>query len=113
MKLSEMTTEQAFDVMVRIEPHLAAILGDEEVVKRKRAMKDGEHTGADMLRGLFPLMLQKHGDDLIEIVAALSGKTTAQVRTQSIADTREVISDNFIQEMFDFFTLSLRMVAHA
>ena len=112
MKISQMPTEQAFECMVRMVPHVAAIASDEKIIAARRSLreKDGA-TAADFMLSVYPILLGEHADALCGIVSAMSGKTEEQVRAQPLEETFAAIREGFTKELLDFFPFAVRLVA--
>ena len=66
MRISEMTTEQAFECMARMVPYVTEIERDQEVVNVKEKLReaakqeDGDLTTGDVIEATMPLILEKH-----------------------------------------------------
>ena len=115
MKISEMSTERAFECMARMAPHVAQIIGDEKIVEQRDKLlkKNNRITNAEFMQAICPLMLKEHNDALCAIVAALSDKTADEVKAQPWSETFEEIKDGFTRELFDFFPFAVRLVLSA
>ena len=108
MKISDMPTDQGFDVMQRLTPYVNEIIGDEEVTKIAEEFREKKNALSSMNR-LFPLMLERHRDALYGMVAAVGGKTVEEVRSQPLGQTKEGFQEAMSDDVFDFFILFLRM----
>lgn len=113
MKLSQMTTDRATDVLCEITPYVANIVSDEELLAELRNAVDPKEVathaelmarGAEKVTKLIPIVLKKRKADVFGILAALNYKTPEEIRKQNIiatmAQVREVIKD---KELMDFF----------
>lgn len=114
MKISELTTERAADVLCEVSIYALNILSDKELIASLRMQlegTDGDRTKAELIAiasekiaELIPLLLKKHKDDVFGIVAAVNGLTLEQVRKQKIIATanavREMAQD---KDLIDFF----------
>ena len=114
MKISELTTERAADVLCEVSIYALNILSDKELLASLRMQidgKDGDSTKAELIAvasekiaELIPLLLKKHKDDVFGIVAAVNGLTLEQVRQQKIIKTmtalKEMAQD---KDLIDFF----------
>lgn len=108
MKISQMTTDQAADVLVRLADPIARIMGDEEAQKMlEDTIKGGVENAlvgwSAILTKLVPFCLKKHRTDLFEVIAALDGKTTDEVAKFSFLSTLRVLRDSVDKELWDFF----------
>lgn len=113
MKLSQMTTDRATDVLCEITPYVANIVGDEELLTELRNAVDPKEVatqaelmakGIEKVTKLVPIVLKKRKADVFGILAALNEKTPEEISKQNIiatmAQVREVIKD---KELMDFF----------
>lgn len=114
MKISELTTERAADVLCEVSIYALNILSDKELLASLRMQlegTDGDRTKAEMLAiasekvaELIPLLLKKHKDDVFGIVAAVNGLTLEQVRQQKIIKTMTAIKEMAQdKDLIDFF----------
>lgn len=113
MKLSQMTTDRAMDVMCEITPYIANITADEELLAElKRAVDPKEVAtkaelmakGVEKVTKLVPIVLKKRKADVFGILAALNEKTVEEIGKQNIlatmAQVREIVKD---KDLMDFF----------
>ena len=113
MKLSQMTTDRATDVLCEITPYVANIVGDEKLLAELRNAVDPKEVatkaelmakGIEKVTKLVPIVLKKRKSDVFGILAALNEKTPEEISKQNIiatmAQVREVIKD---KELMDFF----------
>lgn len=114
MKISELTTERAADVLCEVSIYALNILSDKELLASLRMQlegTDGDRTKAEMIAiasekvaELIPLLLKKHKDDVFGIVAAVNGMTLEQVRQQKIIKTMTAIKEMAQdKDLIDFF----------
>lgn len=114
MKISELTTERAADVLCEVSIYALNILSDKELLVSLRMQlegTDGDRTKAEMIAiasekvaELIPLLLKKHKDDVFGIVAAVNGLTLEQVRQQKIIKTMTAIKEMAQdKDLIDFF----------
>lgn len=114
MKISELTTERAADVLCEVSIYALNILSDKELLASLRMQlegTDGDRTKAEMIAiasekvaELIPLLLKKHKDDVFGIVAAVNGLTLEQVRQQKIVKTMTAIKEMAQdKDLIDFF----------
>lgn len=114
MKISELTTERAADVLCEVSIYALNILSDKELIASLRMQlegTDGDRTKAEMIAiasekvaELIPLLLKKHKDDVFGIVAAVNGLTLEQVRQQKIIKTMTAIKEMAQdKDLIDFF----------
>lgn len=112
MKLSELSTDRAADVLIELTPYVANITKDETLTQKlgKELNTEGMNrigilsAGVDRLADCVPFLLKDHRADLYGILAAVGEKTAAEVAAQNIMQTmkeaREVLKD---QALLDFF----------
>lgn len=114
MKISELTTERAADVLCEVSIYALNILSDKELLASLRMqleVTDGDSTKAELIAvasekiaELVPLLLKKHKDDVFGIVAAVNGLTLEQVRQQKIIKTMNAIKEMAQdKDLIDFF----------
>lgn len=112
MKLSELTTERAADVLCELTPFVTSLLGDKALLDTLREKLGGQdHSlaelyahGAQKLSALAPILLKEHRDDLFGILAVLQETTPKAIASQSLMLTLEqlccALQD---KELADFF----------
>lgn len=113
MKLSELSTDRALDVLCEMTPFVSGILTDEELLAELRDAVDlpQEATlaatlaiGGEKLSRLTPIFLKKRRADIFGLLAALEGKTLGEIAGQpfltTAAQLRDVLGD---KELLDFF----------
>lgn len=107
-----MTTEKAFDQMLKIAPHIAAILDDADaadIISEVRETKGNKPAGETM-KAIIPLFAGKHREDLYAIVAHLSDMQVEDVREQPIAKTIKSLQTMLLQESIIFFMTCMQMI---
>lgn len=115
MKLSELSTDRAADVLCEITPFLANLAGDtalQDTLRDKLKLQDGQKPsmaelytfGAQKLAIIVPIILKEHRADVFGMLAALNGTTAAQIAAQGVMDTmgqlREVMQDEQLRDFF-------------
>lgn len=113
MKLSEMTTDRAMDVLCELTPYIANIAADEELLAELRNAIDPKAVktkaelmvkGVEKVTKLVPIVLKKKKHDVFGILAVLNSKTVEEIGKQNIIATmvqvREAVKD---KELMDFF----------
>ena len=113
MKLSELSTERATDVLCIIAPLAMNILSDEELMEELKAAIDFKNvnTSAEKIAlivgkisKILPIVLKKRRIDLFGILAALNGKTVEEIGKQNILKTMSQVRDiSKDKELLDFF----------
>ena len=115
MRLSELTTDQAAEVLVRLAKPIANILQDEQFTGSitKKINTDGLSRAGliaaalDRAADMVPFLLRDHKTDVFQILAVLNDKTAQEIGAQNIICTmrqaRELLRD---KELLDFFRSS-------
>lgn len=112
MKLSEMRTQDAFEAMVKMLPHVSAILEDAEIAAEKAKIKSKAASGAQTFGAVIPLVLGKHAEDMFAIVAHATANDVQAVRDMPVQEMREAFDEAW-KDVLGFFPLCLRLVANA
>lgn len=113
MKLSELSSDKAMDVLCDAAVYIGNITSDTELMTTLKncAMNEKLNTTAekmawfaDKFSALLPVVLKKHKADVFGIVAAVNGMTAAAVAKQNFLETmkqvRDMVKD---KELVDFF----------
>lgn len=111
MKLSEMTNDQAAEVMIRLADPVGAICDDEEAVQmieeyKKRYRMPLFYAVGKMIPTLVGYLLKKHKSELYEIISILSGEKQADVGGMNFAETVKVLRDSYDETLSVFFRSS-------
>lgn len=118
MKLSELSTDKAMDVLCELTPYIGSIANDKEVVSAiGKVMKGGQDINrygqAMLLLGrvgdFLPLLLKNHRADIYGILSVMNGRPVSEIASQKLMDTmgqfRELLRD---EEFVGFFKSSAR-----
>lgn len=118
MKLSELSTDKALDVLCELTPYIDRIANDQEVVGTigKVVKPDSElnRYGSFMLimgrlSEFVPLLLKTHRSDVYGILSVLNEKNVEEIAAQSIKDTIQQVREAFQDEdLMAFFKPSAR-----
>lgn len=112
MKLSELSTEKALDVMCQATPYIANIVGDSDLLSSLKEKLGGEKKsiaelytyGAQKIAQLIPILLKNHRDDVFGLLAVLNDMEpkdiAAQGFTRTLEQIRSAVQD---KELIDFF----------
>src|SRR5574344_1669925 len=113
MKLSQLTTDDAFDVLCELTPYINNIITDEVLVDELKAKvkATGEETkaeimamGADKINKLVPIVLKGHKSDVLGILSVVNCVDADEIGKQSIIKAmmqiRDLIKD---KDFLDFF----------
>ena len=115
MKLSEISTERAADVLCELTPLVDSIITDEDLMQSLSAVVNREQT-EEMSVGqklmlvsakavkIVPILMKKRRAEMFGILAVLNEKTPDQIAAQNIRVTmmqvRDLAND---RELIDFF----------
>lgn len=112
MKLSQLTTDEALDVLCEITPYIASIVADQSLMDAigKAVKKDGVTRaglmllGAEKLTKIVPIVMKDHREDVYGILAAVNKTDVDKIAHQNVIKTsmqiREICKD---KELLDFF----------
>ena len=113
MKLSQLSTDRAMDLLCEIATPVTNIMTDEELIKELKSAVDFNkaNTMAEkiaLITGKFtkilPLILKKRKADLFSILASLNEKTIEEIGSQNVIKTMSQIKDIAKdKELLDFF----------
>ena len=113
MKLSELSTDRALDVLCEIAPLATNIVTDEDLTSELKAVVDfgGASTMAEKIAlavgkisKIIPILLKKRKAEIFGILGALNGKTTEEIANQNIIFTMKQVRDiSKDKELLDFF----------
>lgn len=113
MKLSQLSTERAVDVLCEIAPCAMNIMTDEELMSELKKAVDlkGANTLAEKIAlsvgkfsKIIPILLKKRRNDLFSILGALNEKTIEEISKQNIIKTMSQIKEmTKDKELLDFF----------
>lgn len=115
MKLSEISTERAADVLCELTPLVDSIITDEDLMQSlsaavSREQTEGMSVGQKMLLvssklgKIVPILMKKRRAEMFGILAVLNEKTPEQISAQNMLVTmmqvRDLVND---RELIDFF----------
>lgn len=112
MKLSELSTERAADVLCELTPYIANITGDKALLDELANKFDSKGKSAAELytfaahkyATLVPILLKEHREDVFGVLSVLNETELDKIAKQNIMETmkqvREVFQD---KELLDFF----------
>lgn len=108
MKLSEMNTEQLAACLCKLAELIGVLTADEEIEAVIKQARDDKGKPVYTVFGgglakLVPLMLKKHEKETYGILAALTGKSVAELKGQNGLQTIKDAKDCFDKELLDFF----------
>ena len=113
MKLSQLSTERATDVLCELTPYIANIVEDSDLMESLRSAIDTEKVktkaeliaiGAGKVTRLIPIILKKRRSDVYGILAVLNEKSVEEIAKQNFLMTMRQIKDMARdKELVDFF----------
>jgi hypothetical protein len=113
MKLSQLSTDKAMDVLCEIATPVTNIMTDEELLMELKSAIDFDkaNTMAERiailtgkLTKILPLILKKRKAEVFSILASLNEKTIEEIGSQNIIKTMSQIKDIAKdKELLDFF----------
>lgn len=113
MRLSELSTERATDVLCELTPYIANIVSDEELLEELKKAVDRKDivnkaqwlaVGAEKITKILPILLKKRKEDVFGILAVMNEKTVEQIAKQNILVTLKQAKTAFKdKELIDFF----------
>ena len=113
MKISELSTDRAADVLCEVSVYALPILSDEELMDtlKKKIDSTGSMTRAEVLAegaakigALVPIVLKKHKADVFGLLAVLNETTAEKIAEQNIIKTlREAKNIAKDRDLLDFF----------
>lgn len=113
MRLSELSTDRATDVLCELTPYIANIVSDEELLEELKKAVDRKDivnkaqwlaVGAEKITKILPILLKKRKEDVFGILAVMNEKTVEQIAKQNILVTLKQAKTAFKdKELIDFF----------
>ncbi len=113
MRLSEISTERAADILCELTPYVSNIASDDELLGELRRVIDPKKVvnkaewivlGVEKINKLVPILLKKRKNDVFGIIGVLNDKTVDEIAKQNFLATmrqiKEIIQD---KELLDFF----------
>ncbi len=124
MKLSELNTDRALDVLCELTPCIYNITSDKEIVDsvsrvinvdRKETNVYGQYLLlAERVVEILPLLLKNHRADVYGILSVLNEKPAAEIAAQPVRDTIRQVKEAFQdEELLSFFRSSARRERNA
>lgn len=106
MKLSEIKGERCLEVVAELIEPIAAIASDEDFTKLikpgklPKGMTNAQYF-AQRLRKAVPVLIERHKDDVVKILATVNGQSTSEyleglTLSKLFGDTIEIVTDQDI-----------------
>lgn len=113
MKLSELSTDRATDVLCELTPYITNILSDEALLSELRTAVDFKEANtlaekmaltAGKITNIIPILLKNRKSDVFGILGALNEKSVEEIAKQNFINTMKQIKDIAKdKELLDFF----------
>ena len=112
MKLSELTTERAADVLCELTPYIANITGDKSLLdelankfdSKGKSVAELYTFAAHKYATLAPILLKEHRNDVFGVLAVLNERSADEIAKQKVMETMKQVRDLFQdKELLDFF----------
>lgn len=117
MKLAELSTDRALDVLCELTPSVSNIIKDDEVINAlSDAMPSNDAKDAESnpfaygvrfvgeIGAIIPVMLKKHRADVYHILSVLNEKSVEEIARQPIFETMRQAHEAFQDsELLSFF----------
>ena len=113
MKLSELSTDRATDVLCELTPYITNILSDEALLSELRTAIDFKEANtlaekmaltASKITNIVPILLKNRKSDVFGILGALNEKSVEEIAKQNFIKTMKQIKDIAKdKELLDFF----------
>lgn len=113
MRLSELSTDRATDVLCELTPYIANIVSDEDLLEELKKAVDRKDivnkaqwlaVGAEKITKILPILLKKRKEDVFGILAVINEKTVEEIAKQNILMTLKQARTAFKdKELIDFF----------
>ena len=113
MRLSQLTTDRAADVLCELTPYVANIVSDEDLLAELKKAVDAKDIqnkaqylaiGAEKITKILPILLKKRKNDVFGILAVINEKSINEIAKQNILVTLKQAKTAFKdKELIDFF----------
>lgn len=112
MKLSELSTERAADVLCELTPYIANVTGDKALLDELANKFDRKGKSAAELytfaahkyATLVPILLKEHREDVFGVLSVLNETEPEKIAKQNVMETMRQVRDLFQdKELLDFF----------
>ena len=113
MRLSQLTTDRAADVLCELTPYVANIVSDEDLLAELKKAVDAKDIqnkaqylaiGAEKITKILPILLKKRKNDVFGLLAVINERTVDEIAKQNILVTLKQAKTAFKdKELIDFF----------
>ena len=118
MKISEMTNDQAADVMIRLADPIGSLCDDEEAVAmideyKKEMRKPVFYVVGRLIPRLVAYFMKNHKAEIYQIVSILSGEPVQTIGKKPFPETVKVIRESYDDVLAVFFPHSGNAISSA
>jgi len=112
MRLSQLGTDKALDVLCEITPYVVNITSDEKMLEPFSSVIDSKNTVRikqfvmvmERYSTAIPILLKTHRPDIYGILSILNEKPVKEIAAQKLIDTMKQTKELFEdEELMDFF----------
>ena len=112
MKLSQLTTERAADVLCELTPYIANITGDKSLLdelankfdSKGKSVAELYAFAAHKYATLAPILLKAHRSNVFGVLAVLNECSADEIAKQKVMKTMKQVRDLFQdKDLLDFF----------
>lgn len=110
MKLSQMKTKEAARMLCTLTAPVERIAHDEAIVEmlKSKEQKPFLEVLADMFSTIVMALLDRHYDDVMKIISAMTGKSIESLEEQPIMETLNDAKGIMDDDLIRFFSSSAR-----
>lgn len=109
-----MKTSMAFKAMADAVPYVAELLETQELKDFVANRKTGKETNiSEMMRVIMPTFLVNKPETVYGLLGAMSGKSAEEVEEQEWDETKAMLKDPMLDDLFDFFIFAARTARNA
>lgn len=109
-----MKTTMAFKAMADAIPYVAELLETPELKEftaNRKLAKD--MNVSEMMQAILPTFLVTKPNTVFGLLGAMSGKTAEEIAEQDWTETRTMLKDPMLDDLFDFFIFAARTARNA
>lgn len=108
------TTKMQFEAMEKALPYAAELMECKSLKDFKKDVRGNKNmTNGEMMQALMPIFLKEKQEAVFGLLGAVSGKTAQEIAEQEWSETKELMGNPIIADLYDFFTFSVRMARNA
>lgn len=113
MKLMELSTDKALDVLCELTPYVSGICSDSELLSTLGEKTDSDENMntyekfallAGRISKIIPILLKRHRPEVYGILSVLKEKSVEEISSQNVRKTAQQLKEEFQdKELLDFF----------